>query len=310
MSWQVGAVAGVLFVLVFTAVRQLMLLFGEEGAHRERLAYRRRNGLRRRSADIAARLWLQDGHLSILLASVRWQVKPTVFLLMTGLFGLGGLAAGALLIQTPKGTLLLFLLALGTPYLVLRMVLTHRQLQSRADFLPAVELFYQSYMMTGGHHLRTALRRTVEERRLLGPMHAVFDQLYRNLSIKEDADSSLRIFASALGHVWGDYFASILRVGLSEGCRVGDNLKTLITDMRQSQLANQQERNRLLEIRLANFSPILFLALFIGINMHYTPDSAYQYYVLDPQGRDMILNALVLIFASFVMGIYLSRKKM
>jgi hypothetical protein len=32
--------------------------------------------------------------------------------------------------------------------------------------------------------------------------------------------------------------------------------------------------------------------------------------MIDPQGRDMLLNAMVLIFASFLMGLWLSRKKM
>jgi len=55
---------------------------------------------------------------------------------------------------------------------------------------------------------------------------------------------------------------------------------------------------------------MLFLLLFIGINAHYNPNGTYRYYLLDPMGRDLVLNALVLIFASFLMGIWLSRKKM
>jgi hypothetical protein len=80
--------------------------------------------------------------------------------------------------------------------------------------------------------------------------------------------------------------------------------------MRKARRANQQERNKLLEIRLANFSPVLFLGLFVGINFHYTPENAYLYYIVDPKGRDLLLNAVVLIFISFVMGLWLSRRKM
>ncbi|MNG34432.1 hypothetical protein D3C84_1209100 [compost metagenome] len=80
--------------------------------------------------------------------------------------------------------------------------------------------------------------------------------------------------------------------------------------MRRARRSNEQERSKLLEIRIANFTPILFLFLFVGINLHYNPESAYRYYVLDPQGRDLVLNSLVLIFGSFVMGIWLSRRKM
>jgi hypothetical protein len=54
----------------------------------------------------------------------------------------------------------------------------------------------------------------------------------------------------------------------------------------------------------------LFLILFVGLNVHYSPENAYRYYLADPKGRDLMLNAFVLIFASFLMGIWLSRRKM
>jgi Flp pilus assembly protein TadB len=189
-------------------------------------------------------------------------------------------------------------------------MLVHRRMQTQMDFLPAVELFYQCYLVTGERQVRIALQRTVEERRLLGPMQSVFEQLYRNLSVRGDDEASLRLLAASLGHLWADYFVNILRVALVEGVSISDSLKELLSDMRKARRANEQERNRLLEIRVANFSPVLFLALFIGINLRYNKDNSYYYYMIDPQGRDMLLNAMVLIFASFLMGLWLSRKKM
>jgi Flp pilus assembly protein TadB len=196
------------------------------------------------------------------------------------------------------------------PYLLLRMRLVSRQMSTRLEFLPAVELFYQCYLVTGCRHARTALQKAVEERRLPGEVHAVFDQLCRHLSVKGDDEESIRRFTLAFGHIWADYFGSILKVALSEGNNVSDNLRELIADMRKAQLANQQERHRLLEIRLANFTPVLFLALFLGINFRMNPDSSYRYYVLDPAGRGMLLNALALLFGSLIMGLYLSRRKL
>lgn len=76
--------------------------------------------------------------------------------------------------------------------------------------------------------------------------------------------------------------------------------------MRKAQISEKQERNRLLEIRIANFSPILFLIVFMGVNFKLDAQMAYTYYVLDPEGRDLLLDALLLIFLSFVMGVYLS----
>ncbi|HUC93049.1 MAG TPA: hypothetical protein VMS09_13670 [Paenibacillus sp.] len=309
-DWRMTAAACALYLLSFVAIERLLRLYGLRGETAARLDYRRREDWGAKLDRLLARFESPYGHLAVLLESVRWRIKPSSFALLSGMLLITGFAAGGLLVQSPKGAILMAGLAGGMPYLALRIVLTQRQLQIRLEFLPAVELFYQCYMITGGKQVRNALQRTVEERRLLGPMQPVFDQLYRNLSVKGDDEASLRIFSAALGHIWGDYFANILRVALAEGCPVADSLKRLIDDMRQAQRANQLERNRLLEIRLANFSPILFLALFLGINFQYNPDNAYTYYVLDPNGRDMLLNALALIFSSFVMGLYLSRKKM
>ena len=60
--------------------------------------------------------------------------------------------------------------------------------------------------------------------------------------------------------------------------------------MRKAQRFDQMERNRLLEIRIANFTPILFLALFLFINFKVNTDNAYLYYMVDPGGRNMILG--------------------
>jgi len=300
-----------LFLLVFTAVRCLLAAAVSRSEAASRLEHRRRDGLlagaerlfRAAAAGPAERL-------SFLLESARAGIGPAAFLGLSALLAAAGGAAGALAIQTAKGAIVAAVLFGGLPYIVVRMTLTHRQMRSRIDFLPAVELFYQCYLTTGGRQVRVALGRMVEERRLAGPLLPVFEQLYINLSVRGDDEASLRIFASAMGHIWAEYFANLLRVALSDGTPIADNLKELIGDMRRAARADQQERNRLLEIRIANFSPILFLALFIGINVRYNPEGAWRYYVLDPHGRDMLLNAAALMFASFLMGIWLSRRKL
>ncbi|GGG09175.1 type II secretion system F family protein [Paenibacillus abyssi] len=300
----------ILFLLFFIILQQLIYAVADQERKQDRLLYRRQGRLLNRLTLMLSRYERPYRHLSELLESMRWPIHAGGFVLLSGLIALTGITGGLLLFQSFKGTLLLSSLSGAAPYLWLRLALMNRQLKTRMDFLPAVELFYQCYLVTGGRQVRTALQRTVEERRLLGPIQTVFEQLYRNLSVRGDDESSLRIFSASVGHVWGDYFVQILRVALTEGNSVEDNLKDLITDMRKARRANQQERNRLLEIRIANFSPILFLALFIGINVRYNPEHAYYYYLIDPRGRDMLLNAVVLIFVSFVMGLYLSRKKM
>jgi hypothetical protein len=251
-----------------------------------------------------------QSHTADLLSAARWSIGPEAFFATSGMMGLGGAAGGMALFQTPRSAALLGLMLGLLPYVLLRMRLVNRQMAARLEFLPAVELFYQCYLLTGGRQIRVALQKTVEERRLPGEVQAVFEQLARNLTVRSDDEESVRRFCLAFGHTWADHFANILMVALAEGNPIGPNLKELIDDMRKAQLANQQERHRLLEIRIANFAPALFLGLFMAVNFRLNPEGSYRSYIMDPTGRGMLLNAVALLFGSLIMGIYLSRKKL
>ena len=145
---------------------------------RARLSHRRRAGLLERAERrMAAYVSGPHARLSLLLESARAGIGPAAFLGLSALLAAAGGAAGALAIQTVKGAAIAAVLLGGLPYIIIRMTLTHRQMQSRIDFLPAVELFYQSYLSTGGRQVRIALGRMVEERRLAGPLLPVFEQL-------------------------------------------------------------------------------------------------------------------------------------
>ncbi|HEX7057003.1 MAG TPA: hypothetical protein VF260_07370, partial [Bacilli bacterium] len=196
------------------------------------------------------------------------------------------------------------------PYIWLRFKLTGLHMRIRLELLSAIEIFYQAYVLAPHKNIRSVLHAVVQAGRIQYPARPLFEQLYRNLAIAPDPDEGLRIFSFALGSIWGDYFANILRYGLLEGLDITGNLQELIEDMRKAKRIDQMERNRLLEIRIANFTPIFFLAVFLGINFRLNPTAAYHYYVLDEAGRDMLLDSLLLIFASFVMGIFLSMKRL
>lgn len=302
--------AAALFCTLFVAVRSLLDLWLQRQQVIGRLSYRKEQRFEERLSRYLQRFDRAYRHLSELLESLQISLRPSSVVVLSLMLFLVGAAFGAMFFRSAKGLLLLGGVLGALPYMLLRTMQVHRQMKTRIDFLPAIELFYQCCLVSGGRQIRTALQRTVEEKRMLGPMQAVFEQLYRNISVRGDDEASLRIFAASLGHVWADYFINIVRAGLAEGHPIAANLKDLITDMRKARRTNQQDRNKLLEIRLANFSPILFLLLFVGINFHYNPENAYKYYVLDPAGRNMLLNAAVMIFLSFVMGLWLSRKKM
>ncbi len=261
---------------------------------------------------LPGKAWLKivDRHLSELLETLRIKMTARILITISAAMLLAGIAFGGYFFQSAKG-IFLFGGILGIlPYFILKSWLVHRRLQAQLDFLPAVELFYQCYLVTGQRQIKVALQRAVDERRLAGPMQAIFEQLYRNLAVRGDDKTSMSIMTAALGHVWADHFALILQTALGEGTVVSDALRELLKDMRNARRSNEQERNRLLEIRIANFTPLLFLAIFMGINFYYNRANAFYYYFLDPQGRDMLLNAFVLIFLSFLMGMQLSRKKL
>lgn len=305
------AAAGILlFCSLYMMLYYLLRAWSGKQQLRSRLTYENAAGWRKLLAGRNKYDEKLLRHLSDLLETLQLKMKPTIFVGISWLLLLAGIAVGGLFFQTAKGTLLFGLVLGASPYTALIAWLIHRRVQTQMDFLPAVELFYQCYLVTGERQVRIALQRTVEERRLLGPMQSVFEQLYRNLSVRGDDEASLRLMSASLGHLWADYFVNILRVALVEGVTISDSLRELLADMRKARRANEQERNRLLEIRVANFTPVLFLALFIGINLRYNKDNSYYYYLIDPQGRDILLNALLLIFASFLMGLWLSRKKM
>ncbi|GIO11242.1 hypothetical protein J19TS2_07970 [Cohnella xylanilytica] len=309
-SWSVALLLIALFVFCFAAVHSSLALGWTRADRRRRLRTSREPAWNRAAARLLSRLGKPYAHVADLLAAAGWTMTPEAFAVLSLALGVSGAASGIALFQSARSVLLLTLMLALLPYCFLRFRLINRQMAARLDFLPALELFYQCYLITGRRHVRTALQKTVEERRLPGEIQSIFEQLYRNLCVKGDDEGDLRRFALAVGHVWAEYFANMLGIALSEGNDISDNLKELIGDMRKSRMDDQAERHRLLEIRLANFSPVLFLALFLGINFRMNSETSYRYYVLDPAGRGMLLNALVLMFASFLMGIYLSRRKL
>lgn len=305
-----ATLASILFLLLFYCFKHALLSISAKSGVRARLTYHKEERLEDRlKAALSRYEWLHT-HLTVLTESTAIRMKISTFCVTTMLLLLFGVSSGIFVFQSVKGIAVMSLMSAAIPYMLLRLSLVNRQMRTRLDFLPAVEIFYQSYLLTGSGNVRKALQHSLEENRMLYPMKSVFEQLARNLSTHRDEQLSFDIFIHSLGHVWADYFISIIRIAIHEGNDVSDNLKQLIVDMRKAQLANQAERNRMLEIRLANFSPILFLAVFLIINFRLSYETAYMYYVLDPNGRSMILDALLLIFVSFVMGLHLSRKRM
>jgi hypothetical protein len=299
-----------LFTLLFLFLRYALFLFVKQRKARVRLQYMREAKLKHRISAYLSKYDAIHHHLSELLESI--ESRMTIGGIVTASFVLSliGLITGAYFFQNVKG-MLSFTAILGSlPYAILRMRLLSVRLQTRLEFLPAVEVFYQYYLICGQKNIKAALKMCLEEQRIQYPMKPVFEQLYRNLMTQRSIEQSLRVFSLTLGHIWAEYLTGIIRVALTEGIDVSENLKDLVLDMHRAQRFDQVERNRLLEIRIANFTPIFFLILFLSVNFKMNYVNSYHYYLLDPEGRNLLLDAVLLIFLSFIMGIVLSFRRM
>jgi hypothetical protein len=287
----------------------LVFIVGTSGV-RSRLSYMKHESMSERTAAFISRYDYLYRHISDLLELTRSGWKISTFFFIVAILGFMGMLIGSFVFTSLRGVVVLSLILGLLPYLTLRMKLIGMQMRTRLEFLPAVEVFYQHYVLAGSKNVRSVLTSALEGGHMLYPTKSVFEQLQLNLSTNRELDDCLRMFSLSLGHLWADYFTSIIRFGLLEGIDVTNNLKELITDMRKAQRADQVERNRLLEIRLANFSPLVFLAIFLILNFKMNSANAYYYYLVDNAGKNMLLDALLLIFVSFLMGVYLSMKRM
>jgi Flp pilus assembly protein TadB len=299
-----------LFILFFLIIMNGLQALRRRHIARYRLEYVHRSRLSQRIARYLESFHPLSRHLNDLLELTGSRIRPGTLLLVSFMLCLLGSAAGALYFYSVRGMLASGFILGSAPYLAYRMRWMNLRLRTRLEFLPAVEVFYQMYVLSGQRNVRNSLQLSLQEKRLPYPIASVFDQLHSSLSTGRTADESLRLFSLTLGHAWAGYMAGILRIGLTEGIDIAAPLSELVRDMRKAQRADQAERNRLLEIRIANFTPIGFLTVFVFLNAKINPQQAYYFYVIDPIGRNMLLDAMLLIFASFLMGIYLSMKRM
>lgn len=302
-----AALCLLLFTLLFISIRHLGMAASRVRTARGRLTA----GRNRASILVWPPCVRVVRHLNDMMSATRWIRSVGMLAGFTLILMLAGMIAGVWVFRSLRGVAILGAVLGLLPYLTLRLKLISSRLRTRMEFLPAVEVFYQQMVLTPRPNIRLVLDDAVSGDRLLYPIKPVFEQLHRNLSAGAGStEDALRIFSLELGHVWADYFANMLRLGIQEGTDITGNLKELIEDMRRAQLYDQKARNRLLEIRLASFSPMLFLVLFIFINLKLNYGNTVRAYFLEAEGRNMLLHALLLQFASLLMGIYLSMKRM
>lgn len=299
-----------LYLLAYMMIGSGLRALLRRSRARARLEYVHRARWTSRLSELLARHNRLNRHLSDILEVISSKLTPGMLLFVSAVAGMAGFLAGGWFFHGIKGAFASALIAGGMPYLLCRVRWMNLRLRTRLEFLPAAEIFYQVYLLNGGRNIRNTLQLVLTDRRLMYPIGHVFEQLHRNLATGREAEEALRLFSYTLGHVWADYFSGIVRIGLAEGLDISGPLQELIADMRKAQRADQTDRNRLLEIRIANYTPLGFLALFLFINTRINPEQAYYFYIVDPVGRNLLLDALILIFASFLMGLYLSVRRM
>jgi Flp pilus assembly protein TadB len=300
-----GSLSLLLFMLLFITLRRLGLALGSLHAARSRLSTGKPKPARRHFVQGLPLQW----HLQDMIEVTRFFPTVGAFTTCCMLFLLTGMILGVFFFQSLKGVAVLGPVCGIAPYVVLRMKLLSRQLRTRLQFLPAAEVFYQQLLLTEHPNIRNVLHAVIAEDRLVFPIKPSFQQLQRNLSAGREPEDALRIFELEHGHIWAHYFTNLMRLALQEGLNMASGLKELIDDMRRAQLFDQRARNRLLEIRLASFSPAFFLALFMGVNLKLNYENSVRFYFYSAEGKNMLLNAVVLMFGSLLLGIYLSIRR-
>lgn len=205
-------------------------------------------------------------------------------------------------------SIVMLALSLGAlPVLVLYMLAIRRQVKIRLSFLHAMEVFYQAYVSIPHRNIRVVVAKIFNEQRLPIPIRPLFRELNDQLIFGNKA--ALQQFASTLQHEWGYTFAHLVGIGMEEGANLDEALQAFIRDLRDAQASAWADRNRLLEIRLANFSLPLVVALFLGVNFYFNPAVASQAYFQDLHGRALIMQSVILMVLSFGMGIWLSIRR-
>lgn len=193
------------------------------------------------------------------------------------------------------------------PIVLLYMLSIRRQVKIRLSFLHAMEVFYQAYVSIPHRNIRVVIAKVVQESRIPTPIQPLFRVLNDQLLFGNKA--ALQQFASTLHHEWGYTFAHLLEIGFDEGAHLDEALQAFIRDLRDAQASAWADRNRLLEIRIANFSPPIVVGLFIGINFYFNPAMASKAYFYDLHGRVLLMQAVVLMILSFGMGIWISLRR-
>src|SRR5690606_32722341 len=151
----------IIFLLLFVAIEWTLQWLVQRKTLRARLKGGNKHhtlSVQRPSSSTKLMLSVMK-HLEQLLHSLQIPLKGNqLFSTLLGLF-IGGMLLGSWLLGTWKWALLLGAMIAALPYLVLRFILVHRRLEAQIDFLPALESFYQCYLITGERQIKVALAR-------------------------------------------------------------------------------------------------------------------------------------------------------
>ena len=246
--------------------------------------------------------WLNRLHDQLIATQISLSI-PVFFMLSSCLFAIGAYL-GWIWFFDIRHVILLGLLLAICPWVFLRVRLAAAQVRMRLIFLDAVEIFYQAYVSVPRRNIRVVLAKIVSEQRMPKAIAHLFREMHEQFIFGDER--ALHTFAKAISHEWGYTFTHLLEVSMAEGIVLDHVLKEFIDDLRDAQKAALEDKTRLFEIRIANFSPPFFLALFIGLNLHFNFEAAIQAYFYDLHGRILLLQAFLLMVASFVMGVWLS----
>ena len=136
-----------LFVLVFVLIQSLLHVVIRQRKARYRLQYVKTSTFVARFSEYLGNRSSLFKHIKEMMESVESKMSMRGIMTVSFVLFLAGLLAGTLFFQTLKGVVIVTSICVSLPYMLLRLKLVSVRLQTRLEFLPAVEVFYQYYMV-------------------------------------------------------------------------------------------------------------------------------------------------------------------
>lgn len=296
----------VVVAFVIVAAYWLFILRGEEQTQRHLLSRLKRGTVRDKArADVVKatepssslpfldRILNRAGVLTQpirrLLDSGGVHITPALFLLMTGVCGVGTAALAGIFIRWRAVGLVLGVIAALIPYMYVKIRLASRLRKFEEQFPEAIDLIARS--LRAGHAFTTGLSLVSEE--IPDPVGAEFRLLYEHQNFGLPLPEAMRRFAERIPLLDARFFVTAVLTQREAGGNLSEVLDNLSSVIRERFKVKRQVRvlsahGRLTGWILVAMPPVMAVVFFTII-----PDTM-RLLIDDPMGVQMVIAAVVM----------------